>query len=45
MYSFIFRVFFARMDPERAHHLAFAVIRRLPGALRALTRPDASLRV
>jgi dihydroorotate dehydrogenase len=45
MYSFIFRVFFARMDPERAHHLAFAVIKRLPGALRAFTRPDASLRV
>lgn len=45
MYSFIFRVFFARMDPERAHHLAFGVIRRLPGFLRVLTRPDASLRV
>jgi dihydroorotate dehydrogenase len=45
MYSFIFRVFFARMDPERAHHLAFGVIRRLPGLVRALTRPDASLRV
>jgi dihydroorotate dehydrogenase len=45
MYAFIFRVFFARMDPERAHHLAFGVIRRLPGFLRAFTRPDASLRV
>ena len=45
MYRFIFRVFFARMDPERAHHLAFGVIRRLPGFLRAFTRPDASLRV
>lgn len=45
MYSFLFRVFLARMDPERAHHLAFGVIRRLPGFLRAFTRPDASLRV
>lgn len=45
MYRFIFRVFFARMDPERAHTMAFGVIRRLPGFLRALTRPDASLRV
>ncbi|CAN5358725.1 quinone-dependent dihydroorotate dehydrogenase [soil metagenome] len=45
MYRFIFRVFFARMDPERAHHLAFGVIRRLPGVLRSFTRPDASLRV
>jgi len=45
MYSFIFRVFFARMDPERAHHLAFGVIRRLPGFLRSFTRPDVSLRV
>ena len=45
MYRFIFRVFFARMDPERAHHLAFAVIRRLPGILRGFFRPDASLRV
>ncbi|MCU1410338.1 MAG: dihydroorotate dehydrogenase (quinone) [Rhodoglobus sp.] len=45
MYAFIFRVFFARMDPERAHHLAFGVIRRLPGFLRAFFRPDAALRV
>ncbi len=45
MYGFIFRVFFARMDPERAHHLAFGVIRRLPGFLRGLAAPDASLRV
>lgn len=38
------------MDPERAHHLAFAVIRRLPtlgfGVLvRAITRPAPSLAV
>jgi len=33
------------MDPERAHHLAFGVIRRLPGFLRGFFRPDASLRV
>jgi len=45
MYSLIFRVVFARMDPERAHHLAFGVIRRLPGLFRAFFRPDASLRV
>ncbi|MBX3099658.1 MAG: quinone-dependent dihydroorotate dehydrogenase [Salinibacterium sp.] len=45
MYRFIFRVFFARMDPERAHHVAFAVIRRLPGFFRGFFRPDASLRV
>ncbi|MDJ0335006.1 quinone-dependent dihydroorotate dehydrogenase [Salinibacterium sp. G-O1] len=50
MYSFIFRVFFARMDPERAHTLAFRVIRLLPtlgvGAIvRRFTRPDDSLRV
>ncbi|HLP23803.1 MAG TPA: quinone-dependent dihydroorotate dehydrogenase [Microbacteriaceae bacterium] len=30
MYPFIFRTVFARMDPERAHHLVFAFIRRLP---------------
>ncbi|MEL4318591.1 quinone-dependent dihydroorotate dehydrogenase [Leifsonia sp. YIM 134122] len=29
MYDFIFRTFFARMDPERAHHLGFVVIRML----------------
>lgn len=45
MYQFIFRVFFARMDPERAHHLAFGVIRRLPPLVRRFTRPDPSLRV
>ena len=50
MYSFIFRVFFARMDPERAHTLAFRVIRWLPSlgigaVMRRFTRPDDSLRV
>ncbi len=50
MYSFIFRVFFARMDPERAHTLAFRVIRLLPtlgigSIVRRFTRPDDSLRV
>ncbi len=46
MYGLLFRVFLARLDPERAHHLAFAVIRALPlvGPLvRALTRPDPGL--
>ena len=48
MYAFLFRVFLSRLDPERAHHLAFAVIRALPlvGPLvGALTRPDAGLTV
>ena len=50
MYSFIFRVFFARMDPERAHTLAFRVIRFLPtlgigSIVRRFTRPVESLRV
>jgi dihydroorotate dehydrogenase len=46
MYGLLFRVFLARLDPERAHHLAFAVIRALPivGPLvQALTRPDPGL--
>ncbi len=48
MYPFIFRTFFARMDPERAHHLVIPVIRVLgvwPFApiARALTRPDPRL--
>jgi len=33
------------MDPERAHHLAFLVIRLLPGFLRGLSRPHPSLAV
>ncbi|CAN5117231.1 quinone-dependent dihydroorotate dehydrogenase [soil metagenome] len=45
MYSFLFRVFLSRLDPERAHGLAFAVIRILPGFVGWFTRPDAELRV
>ena len=50
MYPFIFRVFFARMDPERAHTRAFSVIRFIPtlgiGMLvRRFTRPHPSLAV
>jgi dihydroorotate dehydrogenase len=30
MYSFIFRTFLSKLDPEKAHHLAFSVISRLP---------------
>jgi dihydroorotate dehydrogenase len=33
------------MDPERAHQLAFLVIRLLPGFLRGLSRPHSSLAV
>lgn len=49
MYPFLFRTFFARMDPERAHHLVMPVIRAfgvwpLAPVVRAITRPDASLR-
>lgn len=49
MYPFIFRTFFARMDPERAHHLVIPVIRTIgvwPIApiARALTKPDPRLR-
>jgi dihydroorotate dehydrogenase len=49
MYPFIFRTVFARMDPEFAHHLVMPVIRifgvrPISAAVRALTRPDASLR-
>lgn len=49
MYPFLFRTFFARMDPERAHHLVMPVIRAfgvwpLAPVVRAMTRPDASLR-
>lgn len=50
MYPFIFRTFFARMDPERAHHLAFWVIRQLPvlgvgNIVRRFTKPEPSLAV
>ncbi|WP_125132300.1 quinone-dependent dihydroorotate dehydrogenase [Microbacterium sp. 10M-3C3] len=49
MYPLLFRTVLARMDPERAHHLAAAVIRLLGVApfaavARALTRPDPALR-
>jgi len=45
MYALLFRLVLSRMDPERAHHLAFGVIRRLPGFLRGLSRPHPSLAV
>ncbi|WP_411700889.1 quinone-dependent dihydroorotate dehydrogenase [Conyzicola sp.] len=50
MYRFFFSTVLTRIDPERAHHLAFVVIQRLPlagiGALvRRFTRPDPSLAV
>ena len=50
MYRILFRLILSRMDPETAHHLAFAVIRLLPriglGVLLArLTGPHPSLAV
>lgn len=45
MYALLFRLILSRMDPERAHHLAFRVIRLLPGFLRPLSRPHPSLAV
>jgi dihydroorotate dehydrogenase len=50
MYRILFRLVLRRMDPERAHGLAFAVIRvlglpGLRGLVRLLTRPDATLAV
>ena len=48
MYRLLFRLVLSRLDPERAHHLAFAVIRMLPALaplVRALTRPHPSLTV
>lgn len=45
MYRLLFRTVLSKMDPERAHELAFAVIRRLPGFLRRFTTPDAALAV
>jgi dihydroorotate dehydrogenase len=44
-YGLLFRLVLSRMDPEFAHHLAFRVIRLLPGALRRLSRPHPSLAV
>ncbi|RGE18086.1 quinone-dependent dihydroorotate dehydrogenase [Leucobacter sp. wl10] len=48
MYPLLFKTVLRRMDPERAHHLAFLVIRAAPllgGAVRRLCAPDPSLRV
>jgi dihydroorotate dehydrogenase len=50
MYRFFFDTVLTRIDPERAHHLAFVVIQRLPllgigRAVRRATRPDPSLAV
>ncbi|WP_353987776.1 quinone-dependent dihydroorotate dehydrogenase [Ruicaihuangia caeni] len=50
MYKLLFRAVLTRLDPERAHHLAFAVIRALPrvGLGRIAARacaPDPSLAV
>jgi dihydroorotate dehydrogenase len=45
MYALLFRLVLSRMDPERAHHLAFFVIRLIPGFLRGLSRPHPSLEV
>jgi dihydroorotate dehydrogenase, subfamily 2 len=45
MYALLFRLVLSRMDPEAAHHLAFRVIRLLPGFLRGLSRPQPSLAV
>ncbi len=48
LYSALFSTVLRRMDPERAHHLAFRVIRALPltgGIVRRLCAPDPSLRV
>lgn len=50
MYGFFFRTVLRRIDPERAHHLAVAVIRAIPalgltGLVRAFTRPDPALAV
>jgi dihydroorotate dehydrogenase len=45
MYALLFRFVLRGMDPERAHHLAFRVIRLLPGFLRGLSRPHPSLAV
>jgi dihydroorotate dehydrogenase len=45
MYALLFRLVLRRMDPERAHHLAFRVIRLIPGFLRGLSRPHPSLTV
>ena len=50
MYRFLFTHVLSRLDPERAHHLAFTVIRALPqlglaAATRRFTAPSADLGV
>lgn len=50
MYRTLFSLFLSKLDPERAHHLAFVVIRALPvfgigRLIRQFTRPDPSLAV
>ncbi|RUQ97123.1 quinone-dependent dihydroorotate dehydrogenase [Labedella endophytica] len=45
MYRLLFALVLSKLDPERAHHLAFTVIRALPsvglaGVVSRLTRPD-----
>lgn len=48
MYRILFTLVLARIDPERAHHLAMTVIRFIPrlglaGLVRRMTRPHPSL--
>ena len=50
MYRFIFTTFLSRLDPERAHTLAYRVIEALPtlgvgSVVRRFTRPNPRLRV
>ncbi|TFC45861.1 quinone-dependent dihydroorotate dehydrogenase [Cryobacterium sp. TMT1-21] len=50
MYPLVFSLFFARLDPERAHHLAFSVIRAVPALgfgrlVHRFTRPRTDLGV
>ncbi|UAJ78072.1 quinone-dependent dihydroorotate dehydrogenase [Leifsonia sp. ZF2019] len=50
MYPTLFNLVLSKLDPERAHHLAFLVIRALPalglgGLARRFTAPDPSLAV
>lgn len=48
LYPTLFTVMFKGMDPERAHHLAFGVIKAMPllgGLVRRLCEPHDSLKV
>ncbi|TFD33146.1 quinone-dependent dihydroorotate dehydrogenase [Cryobacterium cryoconiti] len=50
MYPLVFRIVLTRLDPERAHHLAFTVIRALPALgvgrlVHRFTRPRTDLSV